>query len=238
MGVKYSIDPFFFKNWNHRMAYVLGFIYADGGMFISSRGKYVVITNTDKSTILIIKKWLKSHHKIRKEKSEFKNRKNRYILRIGNKEIYDSLIQIGLFPNKSLTIKIPEIPEEYFRDFLRGYFDGDGCVHLYRSKGIKQKIILRRLSVIFTSGSEDFLRGLLRRIRSFVIIKQRKVYKSHKSFQIRFSTKDSIEVFKLIFGGKTKEYILKRKLNIFLEYFKLRPQRVDNNVLRILRCLS
>jgi intein/homing endonuclease len=34
----------------------------------------------------------------------------------------------GCTPNKSLTISMPEVPKEYFRDFLRGCFDGDGCL--------------------------------------------------------------------------------------------------------------
>ena len=34
---------------------------------------------------------------------------------------------IGLTPNKSKTLAPLAIPDEYFRDFLRGEFDGDGC---------------------------------------------------------------------------------------------------------------
>jgi intein/homing endonuclease len=48
-------------------------------------------------------------------------------------------------------MKFPEIPKEYFWDFVRGYFDGDGCVSINREKYIY---------IIFSSGSKKFLEGL------------------------------------------------------------------------------
>jgi hypothetical protein len=45
---------------------------------------------------------------------------------IYNKSLYDKLLEIGLTPNKSLTLQWPEVPREYYRDFVRGFFDGDG----------------------------------------------------------------------------------------------------------------
>ncbi|ALP91773.1 hypothetical protein ATN24_16960 [Clostridium butyricum] len=43
----------------------------------------------------------------------------------------DRLRNIGLYPNKSLTIdSIPIIREELVRHFIRGYFDGDGSILL------------------------------------------------------------------------------------------------------------
>jgi hypothetical protein len=58
-------------------------------------------------------------------------RKDRFILRIGNKNLYDSLVTLGLYPSKPLTIHTPSIPRKMVSHFVRGYFDGDGCVSLY-----------------------------------------------------------------------------------------------------------
>jgi len=215
------------------MAYVLGFIYADGSIYPSERGKYTTVMSTDKPIIFKIKKWLESGHTIREENPPG-NRKQRFTLRIGNKELYESLKGLGLYPSKSLTVKLPNIPAKYFKDFLRGYFDGDGCVHIYRSKGIKQKIILRKLTVIFTSGSKKFLQELLAKLREKLELRQDKIYNSQRSFQLRLATKDSVEVFKFMYSNINPETMLGRKFKVFHEYFKLRPVRVDKKVENIL----
>jgi len=41
------------------------------------------------------------------------------------------LREIGLYPNKSLTVSdLPNIKEDLYRHFVRGYFDGDGSIIL------------------------------------------------------------------------------------------------------------
>ncbi len=107
MGIKYKVDEKFFKDWRPEMAYVLGYFYADGSLEDASylRGKYVRVSSTDKSTILEIRNWLKSEHKIViLNKREDYKRKTQYLLRIGSHSLYESLINLGLHPNKSLTI--------------------------------------------------------------------------------------------------------------------------------------
>jgi hypothetical protein len=62
--------------------------------------------------------------------------------------IYNDIIALGGQENKSLTIKFPEIPKEYLPDFIRGYFDGDGCIMRLKNN---------RVNSAFTCGSKDFL---------------------------------------------------------------------------------
>ena len=46
------------------------------------------------------------------------------------------LIELGLIPKKSLIMQFPEIPGEYFWDFIRGYFDGDGHVSIRKRNSL------------------------------------------------------------------------------------------------------
>ena len=69
MGIKYSVDEHFFKKWNPVMAYLLGFIYADGCMYLSARGHYFALTSTDESIIEDAKRWLGSAHVIERHSS-------------------------------------------------------------------------------------------------------------------------------------------------------------------------
>lgn len=43
-----------------------------------------------------------------------------------SRQFYDLLFSIGITTAKSKTIKSVSVPDEYFADFLRGLFDGDG----------------------------------------------------------------------------------------------------------------
>ncbi|MFH0806228.1 MAG: LAGLIDADG family homing endonuclease [Candidatus Brennerbacteria bacterium] len=238
MGIKYHVDEKFFDGWSPIMAYVLGYFYADGSMYPSVRGKYIVVTSIDRSTILKIKKWLHSHHTVREESSTWANGKKRYILRIGNAALYEALKLRGLYPNKSLTIKIPTIPRKFLKDFVRGYFDGDGCVYLYRSAGISQLLILRKLSIIFTSGSKRFLIGLLAQLKKELPLNQKNIYRGQRSFQLRLSTGDSVSLFKFMYGGVKSDVFLRRKYDTFSRYFKLRPQRIDGEVKAVLQFIG
>lgn len=239
MGIKYAVNESFFESWNQKMAYVLGYIYADGSLENAPyiRGRYLRITSTDKSIILKIKKWINSQHIMVTFKfPKNSNRKTRYILRIGSHKIYNSLVRLGVYPNKSLTVKLPEIPVKFLADFVRGYFDGDGCVHIYKTliENTGRESV-KRIVVVFTSGSVSFLEKLGFVLKSKLVLGQGKVYMSHRSFQLRYSTNDTVKIFKFLYEKCRKDGCLERKFDVFNNYFRLCPHRIDATILRILK---
>ena len=124
----------FFKKWSPEMAYVLGFFTADGNMIKNKRGAHFIeFQIADKDLLEKIKKAFNSNHKItvRKRRGIWKTS---YRLQIGSKEIFNDLLKLGLTPNKSKIIKLPNISDKYFSHFLRGYFDGDGNVTIAKYK--------------------------------------------------------------------------------------------------------
>ena len=229
MGVKYKVNEQFFNVWSNEMAYVLGFFFADGSMEDASylRGKYIRFHNTEKSILINIKNLLNSQHKIKQIlKNEYSNRKVGYLLRIGSHKLYDSLIKYGLHPNKSLTITMPKIPKKYFGSFVRGYFDGDGCVYLELRPGQKQLKIIKKLTIIFTSGSRNFLEELRKQVNQACQINRNSVYNSHRSYQLRYSTQESLRIYDLIYRDKNSKLFLKRKYNIFQKYLQMKNGRM------------
>lgn len=235
MGIKYKVDETFFEKWSPNMAYVLGYIYADGSLNDSPymRGKYIQITSTDKDSIQRIKRWLKSEHKINSAKSSFIGGKICFVLRIGSHKIYNDLFKLGLYPNKSLTIGFPKISEKYLGHFIRGYFDGDGCVHFAKSTGSKGQQIIKRVRTIFTSGSKTFLEQMNDSLTK-IGINNAKIYPSKRSYQLICNTEDSIKIFKSMYKNTGVNSFFMRKFKIFKEYFELRPQVVDATIKVIL----
>ena len=237
VGIKYKVNEKFFEKWSPNMAYVLGYIYADGSLDDSPymRGKYIQITSTDEDSIQRIKNWLNSEHKITQRKSYFTGGKICFMLRIGSHKIYNDLFKLGLYPNKSLTISFPKIPQKYLGHFIRGYFDGDGCVHFAKGRGSKGQSIIKRVRVIFTSGSKVFLEGM-NTILKIAGIEEGKIYISKRSYQLTYNTKDSIKMFKLMYKNTSFNSFFMRKFKIFNNYFELHPKVIDKCIRKIIDC--
>ena len=108
MGIRYEINQSFFDIWSPQMAYILGFIYADGSIDHSPkiRADYLSITSTDKEIITEIRNTLHSKHRIVEIFPDTQKRKVKYLLRIGSKYICNKLSWYGLYPNKSLTAEL------------------------------------------------------------------------------------------------------------------------------------
>ncbi len=236
MGIKYSVNEKAFLKWGHDMAYVLGYIFADGGMENSPsiRGKYLRVTSNDKESILFVRNFLSAAHPIVKLPPSGPASKGCYFMRVGSHAIYNSLVNYGLHPNKSLTIQMPKIPKKFLADFVRGNFDGDGCVYIEKQRNKEGKLILKRLRIVFTSGSKRFLEQLAHALYESGQVNLVPVRTSHRSYQIQYGARDSVGLFKFLYGHFPNTLYLSRKFDIFKEYFRLKPQRIDGKVLKIM----
>lgn len=130
-GKKYLINESSFLNINdEKSAYFLGFIYADGslGQYNGNYSIRIEIQEKDKSILEDFNKFLESTRPI---SETYKKEKRYYKLSISNKKIYHNLLNKGLIPKKTFLIKFPNeniIPKHLICHFIRGYFDGDGCI--------------------------------------------------------------------------------------------------------------
>src|SRR3990167_2564304 len=153
MPIYREVDRGFFKKWSPEMAYVLGFFAADGTMVANKRGAHFIeFHSTDKQLLFIVKKLFGSNHKISTRDKHNPKWKIGYRLQIGSSEMFEDLISLGFTPNKSLTIEFPKVPRRLLGDFIRGYFDGDGCIYFRKHRAKDRKRLRRVFSSRFTSG--------------------------------------------------------------------------------------
>jgi hypothetical protein len=75
------------------------------------------------------------------------------VLWITNKKIGEWLITNGCVPRKSTIVEVPQIPGKYLLDFVRGCWDGDGCLSSYKKKSNNQIVY----SSYLCSASKIFL---------------------------------------------------------------------------------
>lgn len=161
---KYTFD----EHWLDEMDspekwYFLGFMYADGSVGISG-GNYRVriklkADETEKELLEKFKSLLKSDREITYEEyfnKSYESVEKTYLFSLGGKYFCERLIELGCIPNKSLTLEPPkDIPEKFEKDFLRGYFDGDGSI-LLREEGT-----LANIRILGTEKVAKFIDGVI-----------------------------------------------------------------------------
>lgn len=218
------VNEDFFKTWSSQMAYVLGFIYADGMVEDcrqSSRTCYTSMSNTDIEIMEKIRSMMSSNHPFEVIPAKVNNIlgkdylcKPRYVFRIGNKKMYADLVGFGLCPKKSLIIELPEIPEQYFHYFLRGYFDGDGCIHIEKTR--------KRLRIIFTSGSKKFLEQISNRIQTFLGGIRFGIYLNRSTYKLTYGDKNAELISSFMYKDVATAPYLKYKYQKYIEYLSAR----------------
>lgn len=146
---KYYFNESYFKKINTEdKAYFLGFLFADGCNF--KKESKVALTSHIRDEY-IIKKLMKC---LRLDKPpQYRNKYCR--LQINSPEICKDLENLGCVPRKTFKLKFPKIKKNIRHHFIRGYFDGDGCISYTKGSNrlnfsiCSTEIFLRQIQKIF-----------------------------------------------------------------------------------------
>ena len=214
MGLKFkkhTVNEEFFNKLNENSSYFLGFIYADGNIAWNTKKGYYTITITASERDV--------HHleKLRALISSTKPllyspKTKSCRLIINSKKLCKKLMQYGLTPSKSLTLRSPDIPSDQFRHFLRGIIDGDGNVRYVNRKKSPY------FEITIASGSKNFCEDLIKTIKQNICINANTRRVGKNTYVIQYSCSR---------GERLAEYIYS-KTNIFLER-KFKPYK--NNIM-------
>lgn len=118
--------------WSGALAYCIGLIASDGNL--SADGRHITFVSKDLDLIITFCKCLRIKPKISLKNGGFTKTRKYYYVQFGDIHFYKFLLSLGLTPSKSKTIGALKIPPQYFFDFLRGSFDGDGSFYSYWDK--------------------------------------------------------------------------------------------------------
>ena len=169
-----KINQDFFKIWSPQMSYILGYIAADGCIYKRKNRKnsYALnITSKDKDNLLKMGKNLSPDCSI---SIKYNSQGLPYSqIQISNREICGDLISLGILPRKTYNLNFIKIPEEYFSDFVRGFFDGDGTVYIYKVNGTPQ------IKGGFVSPSLSFITEFNKQLCEAIDIPCKTVHKVH-----------------------------------------------------------
>lgn len=166
----YNCNYDFFKNVDsEEKAYWLGFIASDGWITVNEKSNSGTIgIELQYKDVNHLKKFNKSicgNYKIDTlnktcEVSPYPDRIHKMCrIRIFSIDMVNDLYKFGVTTDKTYNFHIPNIPENLIRHFIRGYFDGDGCVRT-RTRKLASSQTIEYPLCDFSSVDINFLEEL------------------------------------------------------------------------------
>lgn len=231
---KYNYNKDFFEEIDtEAKAYWLGFLYADGSITrfyrnekIKSMSVELSLQSRDVGHLHDYLNSLDSNVPIqtRKHKLGDKVHESKRVV-VNCTKMCRDLIKQGCTPQKSLVLEFPTddiLHHSLKRHFIRGYFDGDGCVHYSENKGYhkKNKELVTKSFVVSIVGTPSFLESIKKELETKNIKSSAiKNGNNGKAFEIRIHGKDNLKKFHDYMYQDSK-HRLKRKKEIFEYAFK------------------
>lgn len=124
----YTNFNYFNKIDTANKAYILGLIASDGCIYKRKNHEglwQITLQLQDKEVLEEIKKEINAENPI-------KYNNNTATLTIVSQQMYDDLNKLGIVPKKTYNMNLQElitnIPKYFRKDFIHGYFDGDGSI--------------------------------------------------------------------------------------------------------------
>ena len=130
---KYNIDDNFFKNQSHEMAYIMGFLAADGNIAKNENGIFLEVHQHDEE---LLKQFCEITQSNRPLAYRVNNNGTPCVkMKVWSAAWKQDLAKYGIIPNKTFTLQSPSLlAPQYRMDYIRGYFDGDGSCYLCKGK--------------------------------------------------------------------------------------------------------
>lgn len=213
--------------WSANFAYAVGLITSDG--CLSKDGRHIDFTSKDLEQIVNFKKILNLRTNI-DFKSSGRGQEDRlyYRIQFGDVKLYRFLLSIGITPRKSKTLGSVKVPARYFRDYLRGHFDGDGSTNSYWDPRWKSSFMLY---LDFATASSAYAQWLSKRIRDLFNIGgsiQRSINKNGVRFyQVRYAKYASLKLINKIYYKKGLICLKRKQFKIWRSLAIIAKQNAD-----------
>ena len=155
---KYEVNESFFDVIDtEEKAYFLGFLYADGYNNTDRNSVNLALKESDKDILIRLNNLIQPNKPLQyvefiKETRGYKNSSNQYRLVIANKHISMKLAEFGCVKNKTHKLTFPlesQLPKNIQCHFIRGYFDGDGCISNRVISMVGRECFLNSIQEIF-----------------------------------------------------------------------------------------
>lgn len=206
---KYNPDLNYFEIIDtQNKAYFLGLMFADGWISRSGKNSYSIGISLQEKDGYILDSFnseiFNPPRKILDIEKATEKHSNKKFFYFNGEKFFNDLKKLGCVERKSNVLNAPEnIPKELVRHFIRGFFDGDGGVHLYNQK---------RCKVTLTS-TNDFCSWIGQVLKSSGIIENIYIDKCYNNIThvINIHKKSEIKKFHDYIYEDANFYLIRKK---------------------------
>ena len=207
----YNFDESFFNEIDSEdKAYILGFISADGS--ISRNQLRIRLQIKDIDILYKIKEKMKSSHPIIEYNAKIKEKcyKSCGFL-ITSTQMTNDLEKYGVIKDKSESIDLPNIKEEYKLYWIKGYFDGNGGIDLHSEKYPRIRMC---------SSNPNLLNNIINYFSETLNTRKTNIckIKDAKCYELYYISQDVLKIYEAFYKNNNNVY-LDRKYKKFIEIF-------------------
>lgn len=198
-------EHFFDSIDTEEKAYWLGFIFADGYIYSSpldtSKKRIdwnfeLCVKGDDKEHMEKFAKAIEYNKELHVTKAD-KHGHTRCRVCLSSEILWKQLNSLGCVPRKSLTLKFPDESifksKDLIRHFIRGYFDGDGCI----SYGNKEHTI----PTYQILGTKEFLEDVMKHLNIKETLFHNHHDKDNLTMYIHSSNKKAMQLFHKLYDN-------------------------------------
>lgn len=203
---KYSLNETFLDDIDtQEKAYFLGFMYADGCVHKRKNNFNITLHAKDVELLEKFSHIFYGFDKIVTTDGGYK------ALTIYSSKLCLKLIENGCMPAKTFKIKFPHhLPKELISHFLRGLYDGDGCIYIAESGRVRVSL----------TGYSEFLTEVKQYLHALNIYSILRIVKGDKVADLSVSKNyDSREFLRYLY--KDANIYLDRKFKKYLEAMEI-----------------
>lgn len=185
---KFSLREDYFDIQSPNMAYILGILASDGTVRKNTNEIKLTLSSVDKDFLVKLQREVGGRPiKIYETQKGFSNATWSF----SSRHIKDVLGQYNIVPCKTNTFKFPlKLEKQYWRDFIRGYFDGDGCISTAGPNAIRFQI---------GSKTRDVLEQIIEFFSEFNIDKP-SIYKRQDGFYyFQYSSTSTRQIYSVLY---------------------------------------
>lgn len=189
----HGVNDNYFSQENSNMAYFLGFLASDGTVRKNDNSVKISLSSVDRDFLYTLK-----------EEIGYQGELTDYItsngfpvseLRFTSQKIKKDLAKYNIVPNKTFIYTFPKnLKKEYWIDFIRGYFDGDGSVSTAGEEAIRWQVCSANPDVLNTIVDFFFEEYNIPKVS---LQWQNKV---HRLYYIQYSTSAAKKIFQILYS--------------------------------------
>ena len=137
----------------------------------------------------------------------YKNNKHECYFSISNIQLIQDLINYGCTPRKSFTlVKLPNIPNEFYKDFILGFYDGDGIASVGKFRHYMGFV-----------GTQKFLTEIANKINEEIglPVPNLTYNQSNKMYYLCYHTNEAqIALWNYFYSNTNYPYLLRKKVKM------------------------